>query len=58
MRKAMLNASVSALAPNMEAMSRSRSSPETRETSVSSETVEAALSSDTRAVYALYGLRV
>ncbi|MNT60094.1 hypothetical protein D3C72_1976510 [compost metagenome] len=57
MRKATLKASVSALAPNMVAISRSRARPVTRESSVNRETVEAALSSDTRAVYALRGLQ-
>ncbi|MNE67181.1 hypothetical protein D3C80_1627740 [compost metagenome] len=53
MRNATLKASVSAFAPNMEAMSRSRSKPVIREASVNRETVEAALKSDTRAVYSL-----
>ena len=50
MRKATLKASVSALAPNMEAMMRSRTRPVTREARVSNETVEAALNNDTRPV--------
>jgi hypothetical protein len=44
MRKATLNASVAALAPKLAAMSCSRTKPVIRETRVSSETVEAALS--------------
>ena len=42
-RKATLNASVMAEAPNTEAISRSRTMPVTREARVSRETVEAAL---------------
>ena len=44
MRKATLKASVSALAPKVEAISRSRTRPVMREARVSSETVEAAFS--------------
>jgi hypothetical protein len=43
MRKATLKASVAALAPKAAAISCSRTRPVTRETSVSRETVEAAL---------------
>jgi hypothetical protein len=43
MRKATLKASVRPLTPKAEAMSQSRSSPVTREASVSRETVEADL---------------
>ena len=50
MRKATLNASVNALTPNTEAINSSRTSPVMREASVNSETVEAALKSDTARV--------
>ena len=49
MRKATLKASVSAVAPKMDAMSRSRARPVTREARVNSETVDAALNRDTGA---------
>ena len=47
MRNATLNASVSALAPKVDAMSSSRTKPVMREARVNSETVEADLNSDT-----------
>jgi len=47
MRNATLKASVSTFAPNIDAMSKSRTSPVMREARVSKETVEAALRSDT-----------
>ena len=47
MRNATLKASVSALAPNIEAIRRSRTRPVTREARVRRETVEAALNRDT-----------
>ena len=47
MRNATLNASVMALAPKAEAISSSRTNPVMREISVSNETVEADLKSDT-----------
>ncbi|MCY1375019.1 hypothetical protein D9M69_623990 [compost metagenome] len=47
MRKATLNASVSALAPKVAAMSSSRTRPVMRDSRVSSETREADLKSDT-----------
>jgi len=47
MRKATLKASVRALAPNMDAIKRSRTRPVTREARVSRDTVEAALNRDT-----------
>ena len=47
MRNATLNASVSALAPKVAAISNSRTKPVTRDSSVKSETVEADLNSDT-----------
>jgi hypothetical protein len=50
MRKATLKASVMALAPNVEAINNSRAKPVTRDKSVKSDTVEAALKSDTRGV--------
>jgi hypothetical protein len=50
MRKATLKASVMALAPNVEAIKSSRAKPVTRDKSVNSDTVEAALKSDTSRV--------